>query len=171
MWAAWSDCRFDSDCSVNSIALSSSTDGVRWTKPVRVRTQDPRLAIDNILPGLGVDAASSGAKTRLGLVYHSVPQQGGCGLSACAGVDVYFVGSADAARTWRRPVRLSTESMNIFWIADAGLGRLLGDYVSLSWVAGHPVPVYSLATAPPFADEFRQAIFAATRIAGFSPAS
>ena len=167
IWAAWSDCRFDSDCSVNSVALTSSSDGVRWTTPVRVSTQDPRLAVDDILPGLGVDPASAGARTRLGLVYHTVPQQGSCGLSACGGVDVYFVGSSDAGRTWTNPVRLSTQSMNIFWIADGGLGRLLGDYVSLSWVAGRPIPVFSLASAPPFAGDFRQAIFAATQIVGY----
>ena len=166
VWVAWSDCRFRSDCDVNDIVLARSTDGLNWTRPVRVPSGNPALPIDYVLPGLAVDPASSGKRTRLGIVYHSVPRQGSCAFVACAGVDVGFVGSLDAGRTWSKPQRLTTQPMALSWIADGGIGALLGDYVSASWVGGRPIPVFSLAS-PPVGGELRQAIFAATQIYGF----
>ena len=53
--------------------------------------------------------------------------------------------------------------MPLAWLADTGLGRMLGDYISISFVGGRPVPVLSLA-AEPESGEFRQAIFATTRV-------
>jgi hypothetical protein len=53
--------------------------------------------------------------------------------------------------------------MSPFWTAETSLGRMLGDYVSVSWLRGRPVPVYSLATAPS-GGLLRQAIFAGTRL-------
>ncbi len=53
--------------------------------------------------------------------------------------------------------------MPLTWIADTGLGRMLADYISVSFVGGRPVPVLSLA-GEPAAGEFRQSIFAATRV-------
>jgi hypothetical protein len=46
------------------------------------------------------------------------------------------------------------------WIADSGIGRMLGDYISTSWAGGRPVGVFSLASRPR-GQTFRQAIFAA----------
>jgi hypothetical protein len=48
-------------------------------------------------------------------------------------------------------------------MADTSLGRMLGDYVSVSWSAGRPTPVWSLASAPTGAP-LRQAIVATTRV-------
>jgi hypothetical protein len=169
IWAAWSDCRFQTDCDANDIVISTSRDGVRWSAPARVPTGGVTSGIARVVPGLGVDPASSGARTRLGLVYYSVPALGGCGYATCALVDVFFVGSADAGRTWTKPIRLTPRSMPLDWIADGGIGNLLGDYVSTSWVGGRPITVFSLASPPVLTDR-RQAIFAATRIAGFPPA-
>jgi hypothetical protein len=46
------------------------------------------------------------------------------------------------------------------WIADSGIGRMLGDYISTSWVNGKPIGVFSFA-ARPRGQTFRQSIFAA----------
>jgi hypothetical protein len=40
---------------------------------------------------------------------------------------------------------------------------MLGDYVSVSWTGGRPIPVWSLASAPTGA-AFRQSIVATTRL-------
>ena len=61
-----------------------------------------------------------------------------------------------------RPVRLNAESIPLGWVADTGLGRMLADYVSMSYVGGRPVAVLSLATEP-VAGELRQSIYATTR--------
>jgi hypothetical protein len=50
--------------------------------------------------------------------------------------------------------------MEARWAADTSLGRMFADYVSTSFAGGDPLAVVSLA-APPEADEYRQAIFAA----------
>ena len=168
IWAAWSDCRFQTDCDANDVVISSSRDGVHWTAPARVPAGSVTSGIARVVPGLGVDPASSGARTRLGIVYYSVPALGGCGYATCALADAFFVGSVNAGRTWTRPVRLTPRSMPLDWIADGGIGNLLGDYLSTSWVGGRPIPVFSLASPPVLTDR-RQAIFAATRIAGFPP--
>jgi hypothetical protein len=54
--------------------------------------------------------------------------------------------------------------MKLDWIALTGTGRFLGDYISASYAGGRPVPVFAVASQPVFA-EFRQAIFAGSRIA------
>ena len=63
IWAAWSDCRFRLECDQNDIVLTSSRNGVAWTRPVHVPTVDATAPIASVLPGLGVDPASSGTHT------------------------------------------------------------------------------------------------------------
>jgi hypothetical protein len=58
--------------------------------------------------------------------------------------------------------------MRLEWLADTGIGRFLGDYVSTSFVGGRPVPVFSLAGRP-LRGEFRQAIVATTKLVESSP--
>ena len=70
--------------------------------------------------------------------------------------------SDNAGRTWATPQRLTPQSVKLAWIADTGIGRMVGDYISTSWTGGRPVPVFSLGSAPE-AGELRQAIFATTR--------
>jgi hypothetical protein len=46
------------------------------------------------------------------------------------------------------------------WVADTNSGRMTGDYISASFVAGRPIAVFSLALEPLAGGRFRQAIFA-----------
>jgi hypothetical protein len=159
IFVAWHDCRFRDACATNDVVLSSSRDGVAWTSPLRVPTGPPTPRLDYFVPGLGVDAASSGAGTRLAVSFHSLRRPEGC-LELCPwGVDVGVVVSLDGGATWGPPQRLNAESMPLHWIADTGLGRMLGDYVSTSWAGGRLVPVFVLA-GEPVGREFRQAAFA-----------
>lgn len=165
VWAAWSDCRFSPDCDVDGIVLTHSTDGVSWTQPTRV----PGLTgLAHVVPGLGVDAGSSGPTTRLAIVSYAVPPDGGCGFgfSTCAAADVVLASSATAGRTWRQSRRLDPRPMRLDWMADGEIGAFLGDYVSLSWIGGRPVPVFALAR-PPVGGELRQAMYAGVRVVGF----
>ena len=57
--------------------------------------------------------------------------------------------------------------MQVLWLADTAVGRMLADYVSTSFAAGRPVAVVSLATRPQLG-EFRQAVFA-TRLPPIPP--
>jgi Ca2+-binding RTX toxin-like protein len=162
IYVAWHDCRFRPGCLVNDVVLSRSTDGVRWTAPVRVPAVPVERDAHVFVPGLGVDPTTSGGRTRLAVTYH-VKQQD-CGFARCPGIHVELITSADGGATWSRPRRLSAEPMPIEWLAETGLGRMTGDYISTSFAGGRPVPVFSLATQP-VAGEFRQAIVATTRLA------
>jgi hypothetical protein len=164
IWAAWSDCRFSEQC-VADIVLARSRDGITWAEPTRVPIGVFDASIDHFLPGLAVDPNSSGGRARLAVLYHSLSPTNGCNPTVgCLVVDVGMVVSKDAGTTWTRPQRLNTVSMPLQWIADTNIGRMLGDYVSASWLGGRAVPVFALATEP-VNGVFRQSIFAATRVA------
>src|SRR5207253_2808594 len=61
IYATWSDCRFRTGCSQNDLVLSTSTDGMIWTAPVRVTS-----TADAFIPGLAADPAHPG---RLAVMY------------------------------------------------------------------------------------------------------
>jgi hypothetical protein len=161
VYVAWSDCRFRDQCTANDIVLSKSLDAVTWTSPVRVPTGPVEANPDYWVPGLAVDPATAGASAKIAVAFHSSPYN--CGyFASCPGVDVGLVTSSNGGRTWTRPQRLNVETMPLVWIAETGIGRMLGDYISTSYVAGKAIPVFSIAAEPPFEDSFRQAIFATT---------
>ena len=159
IYAAWHDCRFQEGCMANDIVLAKSQDGVSWSEPTRVQLPQTEEFIDYFTPGLAVDRTTAGGRARIAIAFHAMPQ---CNLRTCRRVDVGIVSSSDGGLTWGRPDRLTTESMSLWWIADGGLGRMLADYISASFVGGRAVAVFALA-APLTRDErFRQAIFALT---------
>jgi hypothetical protein len=163
IYVAWSDCQFSDQCTAD-IVLARSRDGVSWTAPTRVPIGVAGSPVNHFLPGLAVDPGTSGRQARIAVLYHSLRQPEGCNpVFSCLGVDVGLVISRDGGATWGRPQLLSAASMPLWWIADSDLGRMLGDYVSASWVRGRPVPVFALALEPT-AGLFHQAIFATTRM-------
>jgi hypothetical protein len=158
IYAAWQDC-LDALCAGSELVFGVSRDGQQWSEPRRLPVGDP--AVDHFVPGLAVDPTTSGPTARVAIAYHSLEQ--GCSLFFCRGVEVSLIRSADGGGRWTAPQRLTVEPMPIGWIADTGIGRMLGDYISTSYVAGRPVPVFSLASAP-LLGRFRQAIFATTTL-------
>jgi hypothetical protein len=94
------------------------------------------------------------------IVAYTATQSHGC--AGCQLVDAHLVRSDDGGATWRAPVRLNAESIPLDWVADTGLGRMLADYISVSYVGGRPVPVLALATEP-VGGRLRQSIYATTR--------
>jgi hypothetical protein len=161
VYVAWHDCGFRAGCLANDVLVARSPDGIRWAAPVRVPAVPADADTHVFVPGLAVDPTTSGSRTRLTVTYHLKPQD--CGFVRCPGLHVAAMSSNDGGATWGRPWRLSAEPMPLEWLADTSTGRMTGDYISTSYVAGRPVPVFSLATQP-VSGEFRQAIFAATRL-------
>ena len=161
VYATWADCRFSPECSANSIVLATSRDGLVWTQPRRVPLGRADSAVDRFAPAIAVDPATSGARARIAITAYSVTQAQGC--RNCELVDAFLVGSDDGARTWQAAVRLNAQSMLLAWLANTGLGRMLADYISTSFAGARPVPVLALA-GEPVGGEFRQSIFAATRV-------
>jgi hypothetical protein len=163
VFVAWADCRFRPECIGSDIVLARSADGSTWQAPRRVPRGPPVDDVDHFVPGLAVRPGTASTTAQVAVVYHSFPRQAGCELERCPGIDIWLAVSPDGGRTWRPRRRLSTESMPLGWIANTGTGRMVGDYVSASWVGGRPVAVFSLATEPENGF-FRQAIFATTRV-------
>jgi len=163
VYVAWADCRFRPDCVGSDIVLARSADGIAWQPPTRILVGPLELGEDHFVPGLAVQPGTAGDTARIAVVYHSWPHQAGCVLEDCPGIEAWLIVSRNGGRSWRARQRLTAEAMPIGWIASTGQGRMLGDYVSLSWSAGRPVPVWSLASRPS-GGVLRQAITATTRL-------
>ena len=162
LYVVWQDCRFDENCDVVDLVLSTSDDGVTWSPPRRIPTTAPAARIHSLVPGFAVDATTRGTGARLALVYYTLPHD--CVLDlTCPGIDAYTIASRNGGATWGRPERLSPEPMRFNWIAESTLGRMLGDYEAVSFAGGRAVPVFALASEPAADGTFRQAIFARAR--------
>jgi len=155
MYAAWGDCRFRPSCSANDIVVSTSTDGITWTSPLRVPTAPTSSTLNAMIPGLGADPARAG---HLGLVYaYFTP--GSCARRACE-LGIAFVQSPDGGRTWTKPQQLDAEPIQMQWLPKSN-GRMVGDYFATAFTADRVVPVFALAIAPT-GTRLHEAIFAAS---------
>ena len=139
--------------------VSTSSDGQTWSAPDGIAPTTSQVT--QFVPGLAVDQATSGASQHLAVAYYSLPTTCPPGPppgTGCPRVDVWLVSSANGGATWSAPQRLDAEPMQVDWLPVAG-GRFLGDYMSTSFVAGRPIPVYSLAVQP-WGGKLREAIMA-----------
>lgn len=162
VYVAWPDCRFRRGCTgvdpaqLNDIVLSSSLDGARWTAPVPVPTGAPSAELDHLVPGLAVDATTSGPSTRLAVAYYTLSPPR-CRGDACR-IAAGFVSSANAGRSWSAPVELARPTPATA-VAQSNRGRFIGDYISVSFVTGgFAVPVFSAASAT-YDGAFHQGVF------------
>lgn len=142
VYVTWHSCMYRAACTGNDVVISSSADGVTWSKPARVTR-----AGSAFIPAVAVDAASG----RLAVAYYA--------LDAAARVEAWLTTSRDGGASWTRPQRLSAQPMQQTWTPETTSGRMLGDYISVSWVRGRTVTVYALASEPR-GRKLRQAIFA-----------
>jgi hypothetical protein len=137
----WQDCRFRSDCQANDIVLSRSSDGATWSPPVRVTRN-----VNAVMPTIGVEPGTG----RLAIAYYALRPNG---------VDAELVTSRDGS-SWSFPQRLNARRMPLTWMPDTTLGRMLADYIGVTWSRGRPLVIYALAS-PPRNGKLRQAIYAA----------
>ena len=73
VYVAWSDCRFRRSCKANDIVYSNSDTGSGWSAVKRVPIDATTSGVDHFIPGLAVNAATSGSTTQLGLTYYYYP--------------------------------------------------------------------------------------------------
>lgn len=161
VYVAWQDCRFRAGCGANDIVFASSADGVAWSPVTKVAINDGARDADHFLPGLAVDPASRGEAARLAVTYYFYPAAD-CSFEDCE-LQVGAVASVDAGRTWSVPIELDRGPMSLRWLPKTTLGRMVGDYISTSFVDGTPVGVFAVAQDPSGTpDAYRQAMHAAT---------
>jgi hypothetical protein len=86
------------------------------------------------IPGIAADPLRPG---RLGLAFYGFAR----GL-----LNVGFVSSRNAGASWSPPQQLNAEPVSLDLIARTSGGRMVGDYISTSFVGTTAVPVFALAT-------------------------
>ncbi len=80
------------------------------------------------------------------MAYHYYPQTD-CDFSTCQ-LDIGFIASTDGGATWGASTQLAGP-MSLSWLANAGGGRMVGDYISTSFSSdGKAHPVIAVANAP-----------------------
>src|SRR6266545_2420098 len=161
VYVVWQDCRFRKRCASNDIVMSTSTDGLAWSAIARVPIDATASTVDHFIPGIAVDPGSTG---RLGLTYYFYANSA-CG-SSCQ-LQVGFVQSADGGATWTAPLMLA-DPFPVTWAADTSQGRMVGDYISTSWVGGRAIGAFAVARAP-VGSVFDEAIYVPT--GGVPPAA
>lgn len=143
VYLVWQDCRFRAGCAANDVVMSTSKNGKKWTKVVRVPIDPVGSSVDHFLPGIGVDRTTSGSSAHLALTYYYYPKAS-CSVSTCK-LFAGYVSSTNGGSTWTAPTRL-LGPIKLAWLPDAG-GRFVGDYISTSIVGGDALTVIANATA------------------------
>ena len=158
VFVAWSDCRFRKNCTSNDIVFATTADGVHWSPVQRVPIDGLASGVDHLIPGVGVDTATSGGGAHVGLAFYQV--QAGCAFADCR-LQAGFVSSVDGGAHWSASTPLGSQ-MPLDWVADTNRGRFVGDYISTSFTGdGRAHPVVSIGVEPA-GSEFDQAIFTPT---------
>jgi len=155
IYVVWPDCRFRTACNANDIVMSTSTDGIKWTKPARIPIDGKKSTVDHFLPGIGVDPATSGDNANLTVMYYYFP------VSNCGGscqLDVGFVNSQDGGKTWTQGQQLAGP-MKLTWLPLSDNGYMVADYVSVSYTNGKPFGVFAVATTPSKSGELHEAMY------------
>jgi hypothetical protein len=156
VYVTWADCRFRSGCSGNDIVLAKSTSETTWSAPVRVPIALVSSTADYFTPGIAVDSSTSASSTRIGLAYYYYPTSS-CTASTCQ-LDVGFISSVNGGTSWSTANQLAGP-MSLSWLPNTSEGRMYGDYISTSVVAGgNAYPVLPIASAPT-GSTFNQAMF------------
>jgi hypothetical protein len=143
VYTVWSDCRFSKGCKTNALVISASDDGVNWTDVRRVPIDD---GSEQFIPGIGVKPGTAG---QLGLTYYLYddPSCGGKQTDPCE-LSVGYVQSNDGGATWSDPQTLTDDPFPVTWAADTSQGRMVGDYISTSWVGSNAFGAFAVANEP-----------------------
>jgi hypothetical protein len=143
VYVVWESCTLEPNCTNNDVLLSKSTTGVSWSAPAIVPIDPRGSGIDHMIPGIGVDGATSGAAAHLGIVYYT--ESATC-TSSCS-VSVGYISSMNGGTTWAHATQLAGPIKQT-WLADTTQGRMVGDYNSVSFLNGKGYPVFASAKLP-----------------------
>jgi hypothetical protein len=159
VYVAWADCRFRPGCASNDIVMAKSTSETTWAAPVRVPIAPVSTTGDYFVPGLAVDASTSGASARIGLSYYYYPNAS-CTASTCR-LDAGFISSLNGGASWSAAAKLAGP-MRLSWLPNTSQGRMFGDYISTTVLAGgNAYPILPVAKAPT-GSTFHQAMYVPT---------
>ena len=171
VYLVWIDCQFEKNCNAtgggggdaftlasaqaeDDLVMSTSTDGIHWSKPQLIPVDPLGSGIDHLIPAIGADTTTSGNTAHLALTfyYHAVSCDSNCTFS------VGFVSSSDGGAHWTPRIELAGP-MDLSWL-PAGRNKV-GDYISTAICNGLAFPVFSIAAAPDGA-QLNEAIYTIT---------
>ena len=156
-YVVWSDCRFRSGCTSNDIVMAKSTSETTWSAPVRIPIDPVTSSVDHFAPGIAVDKTSGGGQARIGVTYFFYPNAN-CSSSTCQ-LSIGFISSTNGGATWSAPVQVAGPAP-LSWFPNTSQGRMFGDYISTSILAGdNAYPVVPVASAP-VSGQLRVSMFA-----------
>jgi len=145
-YVAWADCRFRTSCTRNDIIISESNSETTWAAPYRVPIDATSSTVEHFVPGLGIDKSTSGSSARIGLTYYFYPNSS-CTAATCQ-LNVGFISSTTGGTSWSAPIQIAGP-MTLSWLPNTSQGRMFGDYISTSVLAGgRAYPVIPVASAP-----------------------
>jgi hypothetical protein len=146
VYVAWQDCRFRSGCPANDIVFTTSTDGVTWSAVSRIPIDPTNSGVDHFIPGIAADRSTFGSSAHVAVGYYYYPVSA-CTFATCQ-LTAGFISSLDAGATWA-PAQRIAGPMQLAWIAQSSQGRMVGDYISTSFVNGNiAIPIISWAKVP-----------------------
>ncbi|KAA2265372.1 hypothetical protein F0L68_04715 [Solihabitans fulvus] len=156
IYVAWQDCRFRSGCPANDIVYSTSTNGSTWSAVTRIPIDATSSTVEHMLPGMGVDHATSGSSAKLGVYYYFYPNAN-CSASTCQ-LEAGYISSTNAGSTWSAAQTVAGPfSLNL--IANTSQGTMVGDYISTSVVNGKGIGVIAVGKAPTNGQAFDEAMY------------
>ncbi len=145
VYVVWSDCHFEPGCNASDLVLSTFTDGKSWSKLTRIPLDARGSGVDHFIPGLAVDRSTSGSSAHLVVTFYYYPNAN-CTTATCQ-LDVGFSTSSDGGVTWSSNTQIAGP-MTLTWLPNTSQGRMVGDYISTSFVGGPAFPAFAVASAP-----------------------
>jgi hypothetical protein len=146
VYVVWQDCHFEPTCNASDLVLSTSTDGKSWSKLARIPLDPRGSGVDHFIPGLAVDNSTSDGSARLVVTFYFYPNTN-CTASNCE-LEVGFSTSSDGGASWASKTQIAGP-MTLSWLPNTTQGRMVGDYISTSFVGSSPAfPAFAVATAP-----------------------
>ena len=146
VYVVWQDCHFEPTCNASDLVLSTSTDGKSWSKVTRIPLDPRGSGVDHFIPGLAVDRSTSGSSAKLAVTFYFYPNAN-CTAATCQ-LDVGFSTSSDGGASWTPNTQINTIPMILSWLPNTTQGRMVGDYISTSFVGGPAFPAFEVASAP-----------------------
>ncbi len=170
IYVVWVDCRFEKQCVPQGgegdallrpadqqadLIMSTSADGLHWTKPQFIPADPLGSGVEHLITGLAVDPNTWGNDAHLALTfyYHPVNCPADCPYS------VGFISSTDGGKHWTPKIQLG-DPMNLSWL-PAGRNKV-GDYISTVFCNGKAFPIFSIADQPLAKGQLSEAMYTIT---------
>jgi BNR repeat protein len=160
IYVVWQDCRFRPACAGNDLVMSTSSDGRRWKRPIRIPIDARTSTVDHFIPGLSVRQATAGGGAQLALAYYFYPETG-CDASTCA-LAVGYVSSPDGGASWSPSATLAGP-MAIAALPATLDGFMVGDYIATTFAGSTALATFAVAL-PKQGTRFDEAMYVPLRL-------